>query len=279
LPYYNYKGDLVTALDNDYVDGLIQKGIQLPDTPGPYHKGDGSRNALYDELMDIFFAHAQTMMTVQALGRHYERDWEQGWLYNPIRPGIYAYDIWKQDLATQVWDVSVMGYASYSSITGVLTKTIIIHNFANVWRHVWFSQCVLVVLPCIYNEVKNRILFNHCELLHFWIPPHATIIIIKMIPIGPLPWMARIVITHWVGFTYLRTAALPGDKIAAQIQDQDPTDNMSPLTLTHELVIGDLGGGTPAKFFQFDGKVDGKDKALFLLAYKHQTAWDKPDLP
>jgi hypothetical protein len=32
--------------------------------------------------------------------------------------------------------------------------------------------------------------------------------------------------------------------------------------------VGDFGGGTPAKFFQFDGKVDGKDKALFLLCYR-----------
>jgi hypothetical protein len=32
--------------------------------------------------------------------------------------------------------------------------------------------------------------------------------------------------------------------------------------------FGDLGSGTPPQFFLFDGNVDGKDKALFLLCYK-----------
>ena len=286
LPYHNYKNDLVTALSTDYVDSLINKGIQLPDTPGPHVKGDGSRQELYEELMDIFFAHAATMMTVQATGRHYERDWLCGWIDNPIRPGYYAYELWKQDVATQVWDVSVIGYASYNTATRVLTKNIKIHNYANVWRHVWFSQCVIVVLPCIYNEVANRIWYNHCELLHFWIPPHATITIIKIITMpGPIPAGGRILITHWVGFDYMRTSALPGDLILAQIQDQDPMDNMSPMPFytttinVGELTIGDLGSGVPAKFFVYDGIVDGKDKALFLLIYKGQTAWQKLDRP
>ena len=32
--------------------------------------------------------------------------------------------------------------------------------------------------------------------------------------------------------------------------------------------MGDLGGGVPPSFFNCDGSVDGKDKALFLLCYK-----------
>ena len=32
-------------------------------------------------------------------------------------------------------------------------------------------------------------------------------------------------------------------------------------------ILGDLGGGIPPKFFQFDGKVDGKDLSLFLMCY------------
>ena len=35
-------------------------------------------------------------------------------------------------------------------------------------------------------------------------------------------------------------------------------------------ILGDLGGGLPPQFFLFDGIVDGKDKALFLLCYKGQ---------
>jgi hypothetical protein len=32
--------------------------------------------------------------------------------------------------------------------------------------------------------------------------------------------------------------------------------------------VGDLGGGIPPQFFQFDGKVDGKDLSLFLQCFK-----------
>jgi hypothetical protein len=32
--------------------------------------------------------------------------------------------------------------------------------------------------------------------------------------------------------------------------------------------VGDLGGGVPPEFFNFDGKVDSKDLALFLQCYK-----------
>ena len=31
----------------------------------------------------------------QGIGRHWERDWVQGWYYNVIYPGIYAYNLWK----------------------------------------------------------------------------------------------------------------------------------------------------------------------------------------
>jgi hypothetical protein len=32
--------------------------------------------------------------------------------------------------------------------------------------------------------------------------------------------------------------------------------------------FGDMGGGAPPKFYYFDGVVDGKDLALFLMCYK-----------
>lgn len=280
LPYYNYKGDLVTALSNDYVDGLIQKGIGLPDTPGPYHKGDGSRNELYQELMDIFFAHAQTMMTVQALGRHYERDWEQGWLYNPIRPGIYAYDIWKQDLATQVWDVGLAdgSYAQYEETLNVLVIFIRLHNFGNRPVHV-------VVTTCIYIITRQHVANPNLDHTYWCYPDkeipcdlrcHETKWITRVIFIPkPLPAQpnVRIVITNWVRFDMIDA------ETGQEIQDQDPLDNRSPMPLVDQLTYGDLGGGIPAKFFAYDGKVDGKDKALFLLIYKGQAPWQKPDKP
>jgi hypothetical protein len=34
------------------------------------------------------------------------------------------------------------------------------------------------------------------------------------------------------------------------------------------LKLGDLGGGVPPRFFHYDGRVDGKDLALFLSCFK-----------
>lgn len=36
----------------------------------------------------------------------------------------------------------------------------------------------------------------------------------------------------------------------------------------HTITIGDIGGGTPPEFFNFDDKVDGTDLALFIDCYK-----------
>jgi hypothetical protein len=44
-----------------------------------------------------------------------------------------------------------------------------------------------------------------------------------------------------------------------------------PISWVRVTVSGDLGGGVPPTFFKFDGKVDGKDFALFLQCY-HGTA-------
>jgi len=40
--------------------------------------------------------------------------------------------------------------------------------------------------------------------------------------------------------------------------------------------LGDLGGGLPPKFFQFDGKVDSKDYSLFLRCLKGTGPEKKP---
>jgi PKD repeat protein len=70
----------------------------------------------------------------------------------------------------------------------------------------------------------------------------------------------------------LATTATP-DKyfvyVASSYQGQ-VASNSTTFILGHgpDRVFGDLGGGVPPKFFQFDGIVNGKDLNLFLLCYK-----------
>jgi peptide/nickel transport system substrate-binding protein len=102
--YLNYKGEVVNDINNTYVDGLIATGIGLPTGP--------EAEALYTELMDIYYAEAPSLMTVQPYGRHYERQWVHGWFYNSIYPGLMFYgtpeteNLWKEDPATVTRDVT-----------------------------------------------------------------------------------------------------------------------------------------------------------------------------
>ncbi len=56
----------------------------------------------------------------------------------------------------------------------------------------------------------------------------------------------------------------PGDKWC----DGSITKTCNSTCQPSEIKLGDLGSGVPPQFFKFDGKVDGKDLALFLQAFK-----------
>ena len=72
---------------NPEVDALIEEGIRTLDP--------AKRNEIYRELARIYYEDVPSVPLAQPTGRHYERDWVQGWYYNPIHPGIYFYVLWK----------------------------------------------------------------------------------------------------------------------------------------------------------------------------------------
>ncbi|MEM4211753.1 MAG: ABC transporter substrate-binding protein [Nitrososphaerota archaeon] len=72
---------------NPHVDELIERGISETDP--------AKRREIYYELQRIYYEEVPSFVLVQNLGRHWERDWVQGWYYNPIHPGIYFYDLSK----------------------------------------------------------------------------------------------------------------------------------------------------------------------------------------
>jgi len=93
---------------NPDLDALIDAGIRS--SPGDaradtYHKA----SALYRE-------EAPSIVMVQALGRHWEQDWYQGWYYNSLYPGGYFYHIYKAQLCDLNADGSInVGDASLIS--------------------------------------------------------------------------------------------------------------------------------------------------------------------
>jgi peptide/nickel transport system substrate-binding protein len=89
-PYINALGEWVTEINNTYVDHMIDTAIcQLA----------GTREQIYNELMDIYYAEGSQLPVYQILNRVYLRSWLQGWegTYNenPVAPGYYFYTMWK----------------------------------------------------------------------------------------------------------------------------------------------------------------------------------------
>jgi len=88
-PFMHSKGTFAAwqGYSNPEVDALIEEGIKTIDP--------AQREAIYKKLAEIYYEDCPSVPLAQPLGRHYERDWVQGWYYNPIFPGVYCYPIWK----------------------------------------------------------------------------------------------------------------------------------------------------------------------------------------
>ncbi len=80
-------GDPTKVIDNDYVDEMIENGVKTTIA--------AERTAIYYELQRIYVDEVIGFPLCKPSGRHWEREWIQGWYYNPIYPGVYCYHYWK----------------------------------------------------------------------------------------------------------------------------------------------------------------------------------------
>ena len=101
---------------NATVDALIEEGLMTVNTT--------ERKEIYYKLQQIYHDECISAPTIQPLTRHWERDWVQGWYYNPAYPGIYFYTLWKQpvlfgdinnDGVVNIEDIAIIAkaFASY----------------------------------------------------------------------------------------------------------------------------------------------------------------------
>ncbi|MDH5374989.1 MAG: ABC transporter substrate-binding protein [Candidatus Bathyarchaeota archaeon] len=90
FPLMHSTGDfpLLQSCGNATVDALVEEGLRTINTT--------RRREVYYELQRIYHHECASVPLAQPLGRHWERDWVQGWYYNPAYPGIYFYHLWKQ---------------------------------------------------------------------------------------------------------------------------------------------------------------------------------------
>jgi peptide/nickel transport system substrate-binding protein len=87
-PYYGTGGTFTVyqGFSDATFDTLIRQGIQAPAT---------ARGAIYSAIQQRAVDLCINLPIYQALGRHFEVSWINGWYYNPIYGGNYFANLWK----------------------------------------------------------------------------------------------------------------------------------------------------------------------------------------
>jgi len=87
FPYMHSKGLFAQAqrYSNEVVDNLIEQAISS--------NNHSERQMLYDQIAELYYDEAPSVMIDQVLGVYCFRDWIQGFVYNPMRVvyAMYAY--------------------------------------------------------------------------------------------------------------------------------------------------------------------------------------------
>jgi peptide/nickel transport system substrate-binding protein len=98
-PFYHPDGTFSAwqKYNDPTMKSLIETGIATPDGP--------ARSAIYQQIQERAVNEAPSVMVVQALGRHYERDLTVGWYYHPIAQDyFYHFYKGKSEQGDATWD-------------------------------------------------------------------------------------------------------------------------------------------------------------------------------
>jgi hypothetical protein len=277
-PYVNALGETVTEINNTYIHHIIMAALgALPTT----------REKLYNEMMDIYYAEAAGEGLYQAIGRHYEREWINGWVggysNNPIAPGPYFYQMWKQtslpfygvDLSCTITNTTYIPPITVDNLTGNMLdwKTLNV-VYVNYTIHVEYLS------PLTGPAVNVSIELERTDIWNTSLDPDIMILFISMVPgesyTRNVQWHESNTMTNGIWKISLRIDPL--STAGGIVYDTNTSNNVasSPYLVKSmhtdkTYVVGDLGGGVPPTFELFDQKVDGKDLALFVQCY-HEVA-------
>jgi peptide/nickel transport system substrate-binding protein len=83
-----------SGYDNDYVDELVETAIVSTDP--------AERQAIYDELAQIYYDECPGILLVQPTGNRHFADWVQGFYFNPGNAANYG---WTYDLRKTYEDI------------------------------------------------------------------------------------------------------------------------------------------------------------------------------
>jgi peptide/nickel transport system substrate-binding protein len=95
--------------DQAFVDQEIRAALVEPDS--------AKREAMYKDLQYRYWLDVPSFPLVQPSGRRFARDWVQGWYFNALFPGLYAYDLWKSSVLIGNVDVDMTATVTPSTPT------------------------------------------------------------------------------------------------------------------------------------------------------------------
>jgi peptide/nickel transport system substrate-binding protein len=274
-PYTNALDEAVTAINSTYVEHIISRALGAP---------AATREKLYNELMDIFYAEGGQMPAYQALARHYERDTINGWVgrysNNPVAVGDYFYQIWKATSQT-IYGVDVSAEGSITNTTTVYP--LILNNLTGNMVDYKTLAAVYVnyTLHVTYLDASGPTIWVTVELLRteVWTKEYYFPIFVTR-SLGPgesttvnVQWHESKTMTDCLWELSCHTD--PIGTAGGVVYDVNTTNNkfnspykVKSVPYNRTYTFADLGGSVPPAFFSFDDLVNGKDLALFLQCFK-----------
>jgi hypothetical protein len=284
-PYTNALGEYVSNINDTYVHHIIIMALGA-DPP--------TRQQLYNELMDIYFAEGAGDALYQPIRRHYERDWIHGWVSgysnNPLAPGPYFYQMWKAlpTPATPVYGVGLDAMHTIQNTTDVpywmLTPTnkTISYDCTATYTNTTGTPAIIYVTFALYvtNYYTGEITFVNVTTVAMSLGSSATV---------TLTWGPDDTTPDGLyvpGFRVEPTGA-PGSIIYPASTNLLATNVTGPppqgrwvyigTQPPYPSVIGDLGSRVDGqnRFFVYDNAVTSADLQLFLLCLKGNGP--KPD--
>jgi outer membrane protein assembly factor BamB len=113
--------------------------------------------ARVNEYRDLEYRYWNDCISIsldQPVGRRFARDWVQGWYYNPLLPGLYAYDLYKfppvpsgTASGTDWWPMfhHALNHTGYSTSTRAPNTNQVLWNYLTGW---WVCSS-----PAVFNGI------------------------------------------------------------------------------------------------------------------------------
>jgi peptide/nickel transport system substrate-binding protein len=251
---------------NETINTWIREGI---DSIDPVYRQDR-----YTKLQQAFIDNCYSIAMAQPLGRHWQRDWAQGFYYHSCMAGEeYAYYRWKEDPATVTRDTA----ATISLAQGSNGKRIVvIENTGEDTELVEYNEVISsdgTPISTLKLEVWLRPGAKHVNAKNIFAAGHITITATVRIT---TKWIVAIGTVNPATVVAWKVGDLglgPPPTFFAFDGEVDAFDFTlwkacyDGVVPANEMILGDLGTGPPPTFFAFDGQVDAFDFTLWKACY------------